>query len=214
MANLIQEILDASKVGDCLGISGTEPSIFPGTPGFGPVLKGFIGASLGPYEPLTKIIDPNTIIPIDPTKLLEFPKKLTELIKPDGLGALIALGFNSNAEGMPDIPVKIPGIPGSLTVGGGGTPFDPLQVPALIDFFVGLLTIPFKLITDIIIGPLIELKLPAPTLEGLKDLLGSALSAISFPEGLVEKFAGCLLKALIGVVNAFLKLFKIPGLPI
>lgn len=210
MASLVDGVLAAADIGGCLGI---DASIFPAEPGFSPLIKGFVGASLGPYEPLLALLDPDTIIPTVPTKLLEFPLELQKLIDPTKLiPELIIAPFNVNAKGLPTIPINIPPI-GEISVG-DGPELDTSQVQALIDFVTGLIMIPINFIKDLIIIPLISLEIPAPTLPAIKDLLEASLGAIPFPPGLPSKFAECLLKVFVGVVNLFLQLFKLPGLPI
>ena len=207
--DLVGGVLSSADIGGCLGI---DKSIFPGNPGFEPLIKGFVGAALGPYEPLLNLLDPKTIIPTDPTKLIEFPLELKKLLDPKALiPELIVAPFNKNAKGLPTIPIKLP-VVGTLNVGDGPI-LDPIVVPALANFITGLITIPIDFIKGIITS-LIELKIPAPTLKGVKTLIEDSLGSIPFPPGLPGKFADCLLKVFIGVVNLFLKLFKLPEISV
>ena len=209
VADLAGPILTAADLGGCLGLDA-KVNFVEGEPGMMPVISGFVCASLATYKPLLELLDPDLIIPTNPAKLLDFPIKLGDLIKPEGLVNLIVDEFNANAPGMPAIPINLLGIDVNV---GSGPALDIVQIQPLIDFIIGLLMIPINFILGLI-ESLISLEIPAPTLDGIIELIEGSLGSIPMPPGLPATFANCLLKVFLGIVNLFLALFKLPPLPL
>ncbi len=192
---LIGDIINSSDIGPCLGI---PEEIFPNGPGFGPIIKGFLGANLAPAVALSDLL-PSTIIPVNPLDFPKFTKEITEFAP--NLPSLITEGFVVDAPNTPAI--EIPGF-GKI---GGGLVVPPQSVKALRDFILGLITVPLNLFEELIIGPLLEPSIPLPpTKDDMLDLLKKSITVINPPD-FTEKFFECLLKAFINVVTEIFTIF-------
>lgn len=176
--------------GNCLKKSFNSPQFtFPqiGEPGMPPILMGAIGAMLGPAAPILKFIPPKIEIVTDITDLLT------------NLPSIVVKGFTDNAQGLPALSFEVAGV--KVTTPGPVIPdFDPMNIVNLIK---GIILAPIKIFTDIL-NSLIKLQPKFPTIDGIIDILTSALKSVGFSADIAKGFTTCLATSFFEVIKAIM----------
>lgn len=195
MADPIATIIGKSELPNCLKLDIDADHLKVFNIGFEPLIRATINACL---EPIGIILKALKLI----SKPIEFIKLLDD-IKPPNLPNLIVKFFNFELDEFPTINLGDLGIPAPFNVSIGrdaSRSFDISQIPALGDFILSLLKIPFDIFTSIV-GKLLTLNLNFD----IPKLIGDALSGFSLivdadlKINLPKTFATCMTKVLTGV---------------